>query len=474
MRLDLVFRPRPFFSAPLVIVTLAALLAPSLVIAGATSVTLKNSLSVWDIATVDLNGDAFDDLLVLGCDEESYPLKKSVSVFLATGGGKYPEKANHELSLGSEAAALFLAEVDGSAPKELVAIHGRGATVYTFSNGAFNESSTPEFHSLYPTATKNPIFIPTGAEDMDGDGVDEWLIPVPGGYEMRHGETLIATLPCDMQSEVRRGSSVLVYHRFPSILPYDTPEGGNKGLALLSDEFADFSYGEGWKEHWRFKIPVNLEEKWESNSHMDDINNDGFPDLVVTQTRGTAKLEAQTQIYIATAPYAYPEEPNATFLAKGGLVSPLILDMDSDENSDVLMINVPLGVKNLINFFVRSKVSVNLDVYRYSESGYSDTPDFHTALVMDAPEGRQQIAYTMADFNGDKFIDIAFSRDAESLAIHYGTEDKLIEARPTELIAVPSFGTARSVSLRNNDKKDIILFHPGDANDDQVEVILFD
>ena len=451
------------------------LLVSNTAFAGVTANVLQNTLPVWDVAAEDLNGDGHKDLLLLACDEESYPLEKTASVFLANGGGgQYPDKPNHTLKLAPEAAALFFAEVDGEAPRELVAIHSRGAQVYHFDDGAFTPVDAPEFHSLYPTGSKNPIIVRRGAEDLDGDGIDEWLVPEPGGYELRHGETVVAEVPCDMYSEMRRGSSLYVYHRFPALLPYEVPGSKTKGLAMLSDEFADFAHGEGWKEHTRFKIPVNLEEKWEASSRMEDINGDGFPDLVVTQTRGTAKLEAQTQIYIAESPYTYPKTPNATFVAKGALVSPLLLDVDGDERKDVLVINIPFGLKNLMNFFMRGKVSVNLDAYRYDGTGYPEEPTFHTSLTMDAPEGREQVAYTMGDFNGDKHIDIAFSRTVDSLALHLGGEKELITSRPAYEVAVPSFGQARSIGLRGDDHDDIVLFHPGGDNSKRVEVILVD
>ena len=442
--------------------------------AAPTTYALANGLPVWDVATEDLNADGIKDMLLLACDETSHPLKKEVAVFIATEGGQYPDKPTQVLPLESRIGALFFAETDGAAPRELVAVHARGADVFAFSGGAFAKKSAPEFFSLYPTGSKNPVFLNDGAADMDGDGVEEWIVPVPEGYELRHGAEVVTQVACDMYSELRRGSSTYVYNRFPAMLPYDIPGSGTKGLAMLSDEFADFAHGEGWKETWRFKIPVNLEEKWEASSRMDDLNGDGFPDLVVTQTRGTAKLEAQTQVYLADAPYRYPAQPTATFIAKGSLVSPAVKDMNGDGNKDIIIINIPFGVKNIINFFTRGKVSANVDVYAYAEGGFGDTPTFNTTLTMDAPEGREQTAYAMGDFNGDKHMDIAFSRAAEELAVYYGDGKNLISASPSEVVAVPSFGQARTANLRSEERMDLVIFHPGGENKNRVEVVLFD
>ena len=467
-----VFRRFPL--TPCLFLACALALAASPAPAAPKVYTLGNGLPVWDVAAEDLNGDGIKDLLLLACDENSHPLQKEIAVFIASPEAAYGPDPSSVLKLDPKIATVFFAEINGAAPKELVAVHSRGAETFQFEGTGFRPLGRAEFASLYPTGSKNPIFLPNGAEDMDGDGIDEWLVPVPEGYEFRHGEEVVAQVTCDMYSELRRSSSIYVYHRFPALFPYEVPGSTVKGLAMLSDEFADFAHGDGWKETWRFKIPVNLEEKWEASSRMEDINGDGFPDLIVTQTRGTAKLEAQTQIYIANAPYDYPGEPTATFLVKGSLVSPVIMDINGDGMKDMIIINIPFGVKNIVNFFVRGKVAVNVDFYPFDGQGFPANPGFKTSVTMDAPEGREQTAYTMGDFNGDNHIDVAFSRTADTFAIFYGTEKDLITSSPSEVIKIPSFGQARAAELRGEGQKDIVVFHPGGDNSKRVEVILFE
>lgn len=468
------FSSWPILVPALAFATAVGFIGPQGAGAAPTTYALANGLPVWDVATEDLNADGVKDLLLLACDETSHPLKKEVAVFIATAGGQYPDAPSQVLPLDSRIGALFFAETDGTAPRELVAVHARGADVFSYTDGRFAQTATPAFFSLYPTGAKNPVFLTDGAADMNGDGMEEWIVPVPEGYELRHGAEIVAQVNCDMYSELRRGSSTYVYNRFPAMLPYDIPGSTTKGLAMLSDEFADFAHGEHWEETWRFKIPVNLEEKWEASSRMDDLNGDGFPDLVVTQTRGTAKLEAQTQVYLATAPYSYPAKPTATFMAKGSLVSPAVKDMNGDGNKDIIIINVPFGLKNIINFFTRGKVSADVNVYQCENGGFGNTPAFSTSLTMDAPEGREQTAYAMGDFNGDKHMDIAFSSAANALAIYYGDGKTIIGSTPSVVVDVPSFGQARPAALRSEARMDLVIFHPGGEHKNRVEVILFD
>ncbi len=434
---------------------------------------LDTGTSVWDVAEQDLTGDGKAEILALCCDEKSSPPAKFVACFVADAAGAYTAKPTFRLDLDPSIGALFIAEADGAPPKELVAVNAEGATVYRFENGAFAAADSPRFVSLLPSGTKEPAFLEHAAQDVDGDGKDEWLIPVPMGYEIRTPEKLLARVPCDMVSEIQSRDSVYIFHRLPSCHAFTLAGEPAKCLAFLSDEYADFAHGASWSQNARFKIPLNLEEKWEASTKMDDINADGLPDLVVTQMKGTVNLRAMTQVYLASGPFAYPDAPTATFSAKGTIASPALVDVDGDGKKDMLFLSIPFGVRNIVNFFVRGKLSARAEVYLFQDGKFASKPTFEEDFLLDAPDGRERVAYTLGDFSGDGRMDVAFGAGANKMDIFTSSPERLVSSRPWVSLEIPSFGIAHPCDLNGNKAKDMVLFHPGGANKKRIDVIVF-
>ena len=434
---------------------------------------LETALKVWDVDVSDMNGDGMADILVLTSDEQSYPLKKELALFLSDGKGGYPAKPSAVLPLDPSMGAAMLAECDGKPPKELVVLDAAGALVYRFEGGQFVKIGEPRFPSLLPSHAKEPSFLKHSAKDLLGDGRDVWFIPTPNGYDLRRMDGSVALTECDVISEMRREENTYIVHRLPAVHPFDVPGEQHKGIAFLSDAFADFAHGPNWTQHERFRIPINLEEKWQGAADMEDFNNDGLPDLVVTQMKGTVNMMAQTQIYIAKELFKYPATPTKTFSTKGGISSPILIDVDGDKCKDVVLVSIPLGVTNFINFFVRGKISVRADVYLFNGTDFGDKPTFSTGLTMDAPEGRERVAYTFGDFNGDGRLDVAFGKESDTLAIRTGEKERFLSSDPWVTIKVPSFGMAETYDLNGNAAQDIVMYHPGGANSKRVDVIVF-
>lgn len=435
--------------------------------------TLNPGVDVWDVTTHDFNGDGLKDILVLSCDSKSTPFRKFCDVFVANLSGGYSERPTVRLPLEPEIGAVFLAEVNGSAPKELVATSAEGAQVYEYRDGAFLQISAPRFMSLYPSGAREPSILKNGAIDLDGDGIDEWIVPMPTGYEIRNVDEIVQRVECDVNSDIRMGSGMYISNRLPAFRAFDLPGQDHKALAFLSDEFADFAYGTDWLETRRFKIPITLGEKWDSSSEMVDINNDGIPDLVVTETRGTINLRSQTQVYIASAPMEYPSKPTSQFNSKGTFTAPLLHDIDGNGELDLLFLNVPFGLRFFANLFMMGKLGIEIEVYLSKDGRFAATPDLKTDVSIEAPDGKEAAAHAVGDFNGDGRMDIAFGMARDKLVIRTGTPDKLVSPKVWKTISVPSFGTARTFKHENGTAENLIIFHPGISNSTKLEVVTF-
>jgi hypothetical protein len=415
---------------------------------------LNTDAAVWSVTARDITGDGKAELFAACCDEKSYPLKKFVAVFIADETGGYPAKASLIIDLAPSMSALFLAETDGKPPVEFVAADAEGATVFCFEGGRFAPGAAPRL-----------------ANDVNGDGIDEWIIPVPSAYEIRTPDRVLARVVSDVASEIGDDDGVYIYHRLPSCHPFPLEGDKQKCIAFLSDEFADFAYGRDWSETSRFKIPLNLEDKWQASARMADIDGNGMPDLIVTQLKGTINMKAVTQVYLSDGRFTYPAQPNATFEEDGAISSPTVTDVDGDGKQDLVCMTIPFGVKNVVNFFLRRKLSARVEVYLFKDGAFPAKPTFAESVLLDAPEGR--VAYALGDFNGDGRMDAAFGESADKMAIRTGSAEKFVAPRPWVVLNVPSFGVALPLDLNGNKAKDLVLYHPGGGNKKRIDVVVF-
>lgn len=218
---------------------------------------------------------------------------------------------------------------------------------------------------------------------------------------------------------------------------------------------------------------MNLEEKWDASAKMADVNNDGFPDLLVTQTKGTVNLQSQTQVYIAPEPMKYPDKPTASFAAEGSIASPALLDVNGDGLRDIVVVRIPFGVKNIVNFFVRRKLSVTAQVYFFNGKDFGTKPAHETDLTLDAPEGREEVAHSLEDFNGDKRLDLCLSESRDELAFFAGVENAFVASKPFATFKIPSFGKVTPLKLNQNDAHDCVLIRTSGPEQKRVDVIVF-
>ena len=432
---------------------------------------LESPYPVWDIAVEDVDGDGRNDV-VASCAGKEDAAPRVIAVYLLSAQGVLPKLPSFTLVLPAAAGVVTFVQMDEEGPRELVAAHSTGATVYACRDGAFVEQSVLEFNSLFPRAVKEPLILDYGL-DLDGEGLEEWLLPVAEGFQLWRGDQPTADLRADVSSQIRRGSSVSVSHVLPDFAAFALPDQQAKALAFLSRQYLDFAYGADWTEAKRLKLPHEEDSEWNWSAQMEDLNGDELPDLVVTESTGSVNVKMRVSVYQASAPFTYPTKPATVLESSGALASPFLKDVNGDGKNDLIMIKIPFSVKTFVNYFLRQRVNVQLEAYLSSATGIESQPSLSQNITVSAPDDREQIAYAMGDFNGDSRLDLALGSGEDALEVHIGGETRFVEPKPWVQLNLPSLGIARPCDIDGNTAEDLIIFHPDGQKSKRIEVILF-
>ena len=197
------------------------------------SYVLNAPMPVCDVATEDLQGAGKRAILALCCDEKTDPLKKTVAVYLPGSDGGYAASPTLELPLSSDIGCLFFTRLEKDATRVLAAANADGVTLFRFTNNQFEQIDAPRFSSLYPNGVKSPVFISDFSQDLNGDGVDEWLVPQPSGYEIRTPSQVLAKIKCDVNSSIMNLNNLTIYHKLPVFASFPLPDQSTKGIAFF-------------------------------------------------------------------------------------------------------------------------------------------------------------------------------------------------------------------------------------------------
>lgn len=434
---------------------------------------LQSRHPVQDVTTGEFTHDGINDILIFSVDEESDPPVKFLSVYAGNAQGTYGPDPSTIVRIPWKYGVAFHAQTDESPAREIVLANHDGFRVLLWADSTFQYGPEIEVTTLLPSGTHEPLFLREVITDLDGDGIDEWLLPASEGYIIAGPGGVIARLDADLSSEALSFGRLQILHKFAIVGTYPQSELSNLGVALLTDRKVEFYGGADWSERQTFAIPLEFKDKWDATAEMKDINGDGFPDIVVSQIQGTINMQVETSVFFAKAAATYSDEPDAFFFSKGAFTIPGLYDVNGDEKLDLIFLGISFGFRNIVNYFIRGKVGVDIDLHLFQDGSFPESGNDSVRLAVDAPDGQENIAYVLGDFNGDKRGDAIVAVKEDELALFEGSEEKVMNTKPAMVFEVPAFGVARRADLNSNERDDVIIFHRQSDLANRVEVLVF-
>ena len=408
---------------------------------------------IREIRAIDMTGDGKPEIIAFA-EGETGP---SVHVFLLDGEGSGPRAADaiHRPAEGGQRAIYYmgLAKLEAGKGHEIVTTDRlRGVMATALSPAEIDGDAAPAFLPSRKIAEAPPLpFFPDEDRpalldvglDLDGDGVDELLLPTLDGYlVVRPGS---GKEPVLLETGAAH-SLTTPGHRFFS-LGWEIPR-----LTVVDwdgDGIRDLVAGRGGEfllflqrrdgTFLRATRPLDVLRTPSPGGDLEipllaDVDGDGRTDLVLTSTPSSVgvldefssrqSLFLGPEILSAEVPGAL-STPRSTVKTEGISVNTTLLDFDGDGDLDLLVTSLALTVRSRI----RNRVTAEYKLFLYDSKsrGFERSPYFQVtrSFPMEQLErsSTSPVCFFSGDFNGDGLRDLLDIADDGHVTILAGTKD---------------------------------------------------
>jgi hypothetical protein len=458
-----------------------------------------STLSVADkllhIRTQDLDGDGLKDILAVHRKGLEPDETRWVSIFWQKDNGGFSTGADQSWEIDTLAVIIDTGELTGDTIKEICFLTPDAVMYHSLSGEDFDITPKKLFDSagltVFPSKRNIPIvdFI----RDWNDDGIDEIAIFGFDGLSIFARDSLgvfsdenrlAVELSTGMYGsrEAAEGEEITglrASFRFPAtrLMDYDG-DGLRDLIAVRGDRVIaytrnpDSSFVENPSVDVMFDVRTQqekIEETAYANTVVNDLNNDGYVDAIVTKqsSKGLSNFRCAINIYYG-GESGYPEKPDQVIISEGSASETTILrDVNGDERLDMILPSIKISVTSIIRFLLTRSVPINFNIFLLNEDNrYSDRPDFSKEVKFKidfSGETDVQAISLNGDFNGDKRKDFVFGTGEDELSIYMGVSgdnDRLFSKKPAVKIDIPAFGELNSRDLNGDGFSDMIIYYP--------------
>ncbi len=447
-----------------------------------TRIQLSPDVEVAEAVLRDVSGDGNVDLVISALDLKTNG--RSLRIHHRLQGSKsvrecFRQAPDHTLSLTPDVVAFSIADVHEDAGREVVLFSPRGVFVWR-PKGSEKERFKKLFSAelLWQVPDVDEVFFWDAARDVNGDGLDDLMLPETGGYRIavqgRSAEAgaffqAVSTIqiPEDRRAGFRAGGKGPVQTgggqgRFELMLglpgrqdeatrnlvriedvvpaPFFLDWDADGDLDLLAQTTTrlhvwplsqEGQYNELPGESLLSPVPLNQERTLDISysSHAVDFNQDGRADCVIF-AGDKSKKNLRTQVLIfRNSPekglFGEKGRPDQLLVLTGIVAPPSFPDVDGDGAKDLLIVTLRTDLieqlRNSSSDSVSGEISVYLNQGKRGEKSkrgevFSRRPDFIHSIQM-SPEGDTKTTHFLGDVTGDGVAELLLRTSKDHLSV---------------------------------------------------------
>lgn len=494
--------PRHFLLAA---VLLAALLGLSRLFAQDRALPLR----VWTLQlagnelgcdVADMDGDKDLDLVVAHMSGPTGDAR-SISVFFqGTKAARFAAKPGRIFAVPADACAFVAGEFDPApgaeiallCPTRVLLLRSKGAPLLVHREPGFFD---------YPERGGLPVW--DLARDLDGDGLQELIVPTKRGYAIlgrTKGGALAQRSELRLEVDQRFGPTfetkllnrlLTSTLRLRRVVHTDLDADGRQDLVAVNAkglarylQRPDGTFPSRPDRTDPFTITRGKEEEGDKGGggftsvrlNLEDVDGDGRADLLATRTMGEvglfSSLRTQQLLFLAQKglPQTWDErKPDAILNLKGISADPLLIDWDGDGRQDLVLSTYRMDMLTNVKRALADSLTISYLIFlqRKGKEPFSDEPD--ATLDVEVPleslqqQGGARAVIFTADVDGDGVRDQIARRTDGSLVVARGQIERdgdevelSFSDRPVK-ITVPRTEPPRIYDLDGDGKDELIL-----------------